>query len=210
MATPLHQLVDTVLFDPAERELFRQAPETYLRTAGYDDLDAADVQEAMFVLADGASPDRADLLITGGRAIGDVANVDDLAIDGTDDVGLEGAGDAFGSALEALPLEVDEIDGLDVVDDASTAAPSEPAPSEGLDTTFGAGAEPDIDTSDISDDESPDSGHPDEISLEDTATQLPEGLNLVGPDPEIDRFATHDEAEADVDDVPGEWHDFEP
>ncbi len=122
MATPLHQLVNTVLREPGAREQFLLAPEAFLRSAGYRELDAADVQEALFVLADGSEPARSEQLLAGGRAIGDPAELDGLdGLDGADG-GLAAAGWGLVEAIDTMlmdepsPPDIDRRDDLDAVD----------------------------------------------------------------------------------------------
>lgn len=205
MATPLAELLDTVLFDTRVREQFRQAPESFLRSAGYDELDAADVQEAMLVLADGSPPIRAGQLIAGGEAIGDPADLDDL--DGAATAGLLGAAQGLVVALDAMPIEEhDDPATLDL--DHGTA---EPAGNSGddsdheLELAFGAGTaddaidEPLIDT----DDPIEDVGGIDRPA--DLGADLAPDLHAT-PDPIDDPTTPLDDPDQDPFD---EWDDYE-
>lgn len=113
MSTPLAQLFDHVINDPDARARFAGSPEDFLRDHGYNDLDASDVQEALFVLADGSAPSDAARLIDGGRAIDSVDDPDD---------GVAGAAAALGAALRSMAgfdvdLDPGRLDGLDDTDD---------------------------------------------------------------------------------------------
>lgn len=152
MATPLAELLDAILFDPTVREHFQQSSEHFLRNAGHEHLDAADIQEALFVLADGSPPLRAEQLIAGGHAIGDPVD-----LDGLDDLDSDGfdAADGLVAAIEAMVLDepgVDDPQTLDddtaLDDDLDTGDDSWAAPVEDLpeldDTEFGAGTGDDV------------------------------------------------------------------
>lgn len=140
MATPLARLFDQVINDPDIRAEFAGSPVSFLRDHGYAELDAADVQEALFVLADGSAPSDAAALIDGGRSIDTLDSPDD---------GLSGAAAALGAALRTIVgFEVDvdpgDLDGLDDVGDV---------PADGLDHDVQHVDPDDLDESD--DDDSP-------------------------------------------------------
>lgn len=59
MATPLAQLLQDVIHEPEIRAQFAASPESFLADHGYEHLDAADLREALYALADGAAPDAA-------------------------------------------------------------------------------------------------------------------------------------------------------
>ena len=153
MATPLAQLLDAVLFDGGVREQFRLSPEAFLRSAGYDDLDATDVQEALFVLAEGSASVRASQLVAGGLAIGDPIDLDSLdgpaGEPGAESGGLGAAGDSLVTALDAINSEETTLDDPEALDDIDNARAIESAhvADSNLDAAFGAGTA-DADTSD--------------------------------------------------------------
>ncbi|MFW2332336.1 hypothetical protein [Ilumatobacter sp.] len=145
MATPLSELLDAVLTDAGAREQFRLAPEAFLRSAGYRDLDAADVQEALFVLADGSEPVRAGRLLDGARSIGDPAD-----LDGLDDRGLAGAGDGLLAAIDAATIAGTQ-DTTGEQHDAADRDGDDPAGDRVGDEAFGSGTgeSGDVDVSDL-------------------------------------------------------------
>lgn len=99
--------------DPGVRAEFSGAPMDYLGRHGYESLDAADVREALMIMADGAPTTEAVQLHAGGEAI-DAAGGD----------GLAGAAAGLGSALGAMTateVDIDPAD-LDGLDDAEAVA----------------------------------------------------------------------------------------
>lgn len=120
MATPLSDLFDRVINDPETRTEFAAGPEAFLHEHGYTALDAADVQEVMYILADGSPPATAVGYVAAGNSIGD--------LDPDMQHGLTGAASALGTAVAVIapatvepvvdPVDPGELDGLDDTDDA--------------------------------------------------------------------------------------------
>ena len=140
MATPLAQLVHDVVHDPEVRAQFAAAPESFLADHGHEQLAAADIREAFFVLADGSAPDAAVTYQSGGQAIAD----DDL--DGSAAEGLSGAlaailGSVFGVELGADPALLDGTSDLDAGDDDAADASTDDGDADGSDDTDNADAE---------------------------------------------------------------------
>jgi hypothetical protein len=127
MATPLAQLLDIVMSDTEARADFARSPEAFMSEHGYQHLDADDVQEALFVLADGSPPAEAGALIESGRAIDD--------LDASERHGLDGAIAGLGNALHSLfggdaldvidPAELDDVAADDDSGDPTAADVSE-------------------------------------------------------------------------------------
>jgi hypothetical protein len=112
MATPLVQLLRGMIDDPAVRAEFADGPMDYLGRHGYGSLDAADVREALLIMADGAPTAEAVQLHAGGEAI-----------DAEAGDGLAGAAAGLGGALAAMTGDIDidpaDLDGLDDADAAT-------------------------------------------------------------------------------------------
>jgi hypothetical protein len=104
MATPLADLLRTVLTDDSARLAAGRTPSAFLHEHGWEHLDAADLREAMLVLADGAPTVEATVWVTGSDAI-----------DGDGDVGdaLATAIATFGSDL----VDLVDLDDLGTPDD---------------------------------------------------------------------------------------------
>lgn len=124
MATPLSDLFDRVINDPETRTEFAAGPEAFLHEHGYTALDAADVQEVMYILADGSPPATAVGYVAAGNSIGE--------LDPDMQHGLAGAASALGTAVAVIdpatfeppvdPVDPGELDGLDDADDAADSA----------------------------------------------------------------------------------------
>ena len=95
MATPLARLLQDVLHEPDVRAQFAAGPESFFADHGYDHLDAADVREALFVLADGAEPEAAGDYQSGADAIGDTPGLAELD-------GIAGAAAGLASAVARI------------------------------------------------------------------------------------------------------------
>ncbi len=189
MATPLARLVHDVLHDPEVRAQFAASPESFLVDHGHDHLDAADLREAFFVLADGSAPDDASDYRTGGRAMGD----DDLD-GGSATAGLSGALAAiFGSVVD-VDLGADPTSLDDVADEAD-----DEADDHALDAIDDA-----IDDADSHDDDGADAGP--------AGTVLADEFDLLDGLPDLDRSGFTDETlvrdvEPNIDDGDG-WDDL--
>lgn len=117
MATPLARLLQDVLHEPDVRAQFAAGPESFFADHGYDHLDAADVREALSVLADGAEPEAAGDYQSGADAIGDTPGIADL--------------DGIAGAAAGLASAVARILGTPVLDD-----PTDPAELDDLADRF--------------------------------------------------------------------------
>jgi hypothetical protein len=118
MATPLVQLLRGMIDDPAVRAEFADGPMDYLGRHGYESIDAADVREALLIMADGAPTAEAVQLHAGGEAI-----------DPTGADGLAGAAAGLGGALAAMTGDVHidpaHLDGLDDAEGATDESSDE-------------------------------------------------------------------------------------
>lgn len=125
MATPLATLLHGVLHDADVRAEFAASPDAFLADHGWPGLDAADLREALMVLADGAPAATAGALVTGAEAI---------------DADVEGSTTAGAGLLEALtaigavaPVEVEpdhdpaDLDDVDDVDEIRHQDPDGPS-----------------------------------------------------------------------------------
>ena len=136
MATPLVQLLRGVIDDPAVRAEFADGPMDFLSRHGYEHLDAADVREALMIMADGAPTSEATQLHTGGEAI-----------DSEGGDGLAGAATGLGSALGAItaadvdidPADLDGLDDLDSADDVDDESVAADTVDDSTDETAGPG-----------------------------------------------------------------------
>ncbi|MCB0998155.1 MAG: hypothetical protein KDB40_02570 [Acidimicrobiales bacterium] len=138
MATPLARLLQDVLHEPDVRAQFAAGPESFFADHGYDHLDAADVREALFVLADGAEPEAAGDYQSGADAIGDTPGLAEL--------------DGIAGAAAGLASAVARILGAPQLDD-----PTDPAELDDLADRFG-GADADDPGPDPSDHDDRDDG----------------------------------------------------
>ncbi|MEK7425790.1 MAG: hypothetical protein AAB131_18355 [Actinomycetota bacterium] len=162
MATPLSDLFDRVINDPETRTEFAAGPEAFLHEHGYTALDAADVQEVMYILADGSPPATAVGYVAAGNSIGD--------LDPDMQHGLTGAASALGTAVAVIapvtvepvvdPVDPGELDGLDDTDDDTDDA-------DDVDDADAAGIDDDVDPGDLD---------PDDL---DAATRDTRGLDAV-------------------------------
>lgn len=108
MATPLADLLNGLRNDTGMRADFELSPAEFLDAHGWGSLDATDLQEACYILADGAPPDDAARWLAGGEALG----------------AGDGDGDAAGALVTALAavapatfdLDPADLDGLDELD----------------------------------------------------------------------------------------------
>ena len=107
MATPLGQLLHTLRTDPEVRRAVRNSPEEYLDRHGWGDLDSADLQEALLLMAD-AAPHR--------DAVGWISAGDSVGQHEDDPAG------ALVAALDTLGGDVDHLH-----DDLEPAAFDDPA-----------------------------------------------------------------------------------
>ncbi len=69
MATPLTHLLNGLRNEPTVRADFESSPTEFLHEHGWFELDPADVQEAMFILADAAPTTEAAVWLDAGHAI---------------------------------------------------------------------------------------------------------------------------------------------
>ncbi|TPW12810.1 MAG: hypothetical protein FD127_2414 [Acidimicrobiaceae bacterium] len=148
MATPLSDLFDRVINDPETRTEFAADPEAFLHEHGYTALDAADVQEVMYILADGSPPATAVGYVAAGNSIGD--------LDPDMQHGLTGAASALGTAVAVIapgtvepvvdPVDPGELDGLDDTDDDTDDA-------DDVDDADAAGIGDDVDPGDLDPDD---------------------------------------------------------
>lgn len=150
MATPLADLLDGVLHDAEVRAEFAASPEVFLHEHGYAELDAADVQEALFILADGAPPAEAAALNSGGRSIDDL---DDL-----DGAGLGGAAAGLAAAVASITgdeLLADDPADLDGLPDHDTADDPDDLDAHRIEHAGGADDDDDLDDDGAADGASP-------------------------------------------------------
>ena len=129
MATPLAQLLDLVLSDADARDGFADAPADFMVRHGYEHLDADDVQEALFVLADGSPPAMATVLIDGGRAVDTLDPAERGGLAGA----IAGLSRAFVSMFGVDVPEYDDPAELDSDAEQATDGPSDAFADEGAD-----------------------------------------------------------------------------
>ena len=149
MATPLGDMLRQLRTDTEIHERFHRSPGEYLHEHGWGDLDAADVQEALLLLADGAPAPEAAQWVAAGEAVDPTApdpagaldaalsGLGDLAVDDPDDIdGLDRPdADALDDHADPHGLDgfddLDDLDDLGDVDDLDGAAsdPGMPTPS---------------------------------------------------------------------------------
>jgi hypothetical protein len=147
MATPLADLLRSVLTDDTMRLAAGRSPGAFLRDHGWEHLDAADLREAMLVLADGAPTAEAVVWVGGSDAI-------DIDADPAD--ALTAATATFPSDLVADdPIALDDIDdphddGPDTDDDVHDdhAGDAGDAASDELDDATGGGGT-DVELTDV-------------------------------------------------------------
>lgn len=133
MATPLADLLRSVLTDDTVGRAAGRSPSAFLRDHGWDHLDVADLREAMLVLADGAPTAEATAWVAGSDVIDPDSDLD---------AALTAVAETFRSDLVADdPFDVDdidtdhdtdidhdtELDELDGIDDTRDADPAEDA-----------------------------------------------------------------------------------
>jgi hypothetical protein len=152
VATPLRTLLDGVFHDDEMRHAFADDPATFLDLHGHGDLSAADVQEAMFVLADASATAPATALRAGAFELGDPADLDasDAALQPEvvaralalhdEALGLAAADDANTEATGAFGE--DEIDEIDDIDDIDGFGNLDDTPAEPPDAELDDAAEP--------------------------------------------------------------------
>ena len=199
MATPLAQLLQDVIHEPEIRAQFAASPESFLADHGYEHLDAADLREALYVLADGAAPDAAAGYQAGGDAI-------DADTDPAEQGGLAGAAAGLLDALAGiggalLPIELSHdpshLDDTDDTDDEAGAARHGERTAAGVDD-----AETDADTDDLATDgpvarpalddheiaPAGDAGVSDELADLDLDLDAPTGAAVAGAEAGIDLY----------------------
>jgi hypothetical protein len=186
MATPLADLLNGLVSDIDMRGEFEHSPREFLDAHGWRSLDVADLQEACYVLADGAPSDDAARWLAGGDALG--------LSDGDAADAMVGALVAIApAAFDLDPADLDDLDDLDAdadddddddgwhdapdADDAHTAARADEPDESTL-------RPPDADTTA----ESPDDTA---IELEDGASEPPAAVDLEAePEIVIDDYTT--------------------
>jgi hypothetical protein len=186
MATPLLQLLRGMIDDPEVRAEFADGPMDYLGRHGYESIDAADVREALLIMADGAPTAEAVQLHAGGEAI-----------DPTGADGLAGAAAGLRGALAAMTGDV-HIDPahLDGLDDAEAATDESGDEAGDDDIVVEARADdPEADGSDTDNESVTES-----VVVVDHAsdTAALDGLTNTGLDPEVTAEG-HSVAEPDLD-----------
>ena len=126
MATPLRDVLLAAVTDTDARTALERSPGNYLAEHGWQDLDVADLQEAMLILADGGTTTDAVTWVTGAEAIDTTEN--DL-------------GQALSVALAAMQVPPDPEDptALDGFEDDGRDAPA----SDPFDGPIGGGV-PDV------------------------------------------------------------------
>jgi len=166
MATPLAELLDLVLSDADARDGFADAPADFMVRHGYEHLDADDVQEALFVLADGSPPAMATVLIDGGRAVDTLDPAERGGLAGA----IAGLSRAFVSMFGVDVPEYDDPAELDSDAEQATDGPSDAFDDEGDDRS-------DDESDDRSEDEGDDQGN-DNAELGSTAVDTPVDVGL--------------------------------
>jgi len=188
MATPLAQLLDLVLTDADARDGFADAPADFMARHGYEHLDADDVQEALFVLADGSPPAMATVLIDGGRAVDTLDPAERGGLDGA----IAGLSRAFVSMFGVDVPEYDDPAELDSDAEQATDGPSDAFDDEGDDRSEDEG-----------DDEGDDRSDDDNAELGSTAVDTPvdDGLDLARSERPSDNDDSDDSDDPDFIDV---------
>lgn len=203
MATPLADLLRAVLTDDTVRQAAGRSPSAFLQDHGWEHLDAADLREAMLVLADGSPSAEAVIWVEGGEAIDPDADLADALVAAAAALPADGASD----------LLADDPAGLDGDGDSDSDSPNDTA--DDADTAHGDGTGDDTGSSDDDDDTSSSSSSSDgdgdgDGALDvDTPLMPPDDARFV--DVELDgpeRFADPDDTQPDDDaPAPGEFGD---
>ena len=198
MATPLRDLLHELRHDTEVQARFHSSPGEYLHEHGWSDLDAADLQEAMLLLADAApAAEAADWISVG------------TAIDADHDDPAAALDRALGTVTDRTPDALDEDP--DLLDDR-TAPDHDPADAIDFDDDV---ATTDID-GDTGADAAPASRPPEpQPDLPTTADELetdePIADHDLGLDPGFDDPVAHDaEPTSFADDADGLQPDSEP
>ncbi|MDJ0771494.1 MAG: hypothetical protein QNJ12_22095 [Ilumatobacter sp.] len=172
MATPLGQLLRELRTDTDVQARFSSSPAEYLLDHGWGDLGAADLQEALLLLADAAPPTEAVQWVAVGEAV---------------DTDAEGAADALATAFGALGNDDAATEHGAVADPHELDDPAGPADEarrddDPADLDDPDAGHPELDDPDLDD---PDAGHPelDDRDLEAVDGTAPEP----GTDPAIGR-----------------------
>jgi len=188
MATPLAQLLDLVLSDADARDGFADGPADFMVRHGYEHLDADDVQEALFVLADGSPPAMATVLIDGGRAVDTLDPAERGGLAGA----IAGLSRAFVSMFGVDVPEYDDPAELDSDAEQATDGPSDAFDDEGDDRSEDEG-----------DDEGDDRSDDDNAALGSTAVDTPvdDGLDLARSERPSDNDDSDDSDDPDFIDV---------
>ena len=144
MATPLADLIGQVINDTEAQSAFAAGPESFLEAHGYTDIDAADIREAFYILADGSPPAEAAGYVAAGDAIDE--------LDTELQSGLGGAAAGLGVAVAIImPVDLDlaedpgALDGLDDTDDTDDTDDID-AFDETMSAASGGGIESDDDS----------------------------------------------------------------
>lgn len=201
MATPIAELLHAVLTDATVRADATRSPRAFLDDHGWEHLDAADLQEAFLVLADGAPPAEAAVWIAGGDAV---------------DPDGEAHG-ALASAIGALPGALVATD-PSALDDPAPAAADTDTETDDIETDDDTEIETDDDdieteteTETGTDDETETETGTDDDTAELTATDGVDSDPFAGPaadaDADADRFADLDDPHPDDAPGPGELGD---
>lgn len=212
MATPLGELLRQLRTDTDVQTRFHQSPAEYLHEHGWGDLDAADMHEALLLLADAAPAAEAADWIAAGESIEptalDAAAALDVAVASLHDGGTDGSTgdtddlDDIDTFAESDP---DDLDGIATAASGTTDPdPIEPAPETTGDVAA-IDAEPDAEL---------DAGEPDLGALDahDPGAHDPDGgFDPIAPDTpsQNDSPLTEDPADPTAHDLDPEpdWDD---